>query len=143
MGELVTWLNEARDLGRLHPLLIVAVFIVVFLEIHPFQDGNGRLSRILTTLLLLQGVVMPMCRTARLKALSRTARKATIWPCAEPKAQSARTSRIGSPGLCSSCAPCSSSSAASPSRSSAKKPSSPICPSWPSRFSIMSATKVA
>ncbi|MBP9094050.1 Fic family protein [bacterium] len=53
MAELVAWLAEARDL-RLHPLLIVAVFIVVFLEIHPFQDGNGRLSRILTTLLLLQ-----------------------------------------------------------------------------------------
>ena len=54
MGELVTWLKEARELGRIHPLLIVAVFIVVFLEIHPFQDGNGRLSRALTTLLLLQ-----------------------------------------------------------------------------------------
>lgn len=54
MAELVTWLNEARELRRLHPLLIVAIFTVVFLEIHPFQDGNGRLSRILTTLLLLQ-----------------------------------------------------------------------------------------
>ncbi|MCB1771693.1 MAG: Fic family protein [Candidatus Competibacteraceae bacterium] len=54
MAELVAWVNEARELGRLHPLLIVAVFIVVFLEIHPFQDGNGRLSRVLTTLLLLQ-----------------------------------------------------------------------------------------
>ena len=54
MAELVQWLNNARELGRLHPLLIIAVFIVVFLEIHPFQDGNGRLSRILTTLLLLQ-----------------------------------------------------------------------------------------
>jgi len=54
MRDLVTWLNEARDLKRLHPLLAIAVFIVVFLEIHPFQDGNGRLSRILTTLLLLQ-----------------------------------------------------------------------------------------
>ena len=54
MSELVAWLRDAREIGRLHPLLIVAVFTVTFLEIHPFQDGNGRLSRILTTLLLLQ-----------------------------------------------------------------------------------------
>lgn len=54
MAELVAWLDDVRATGRLHPLLIVAVFTVVFLEIHPFQDGNGRLSRILTTLLLLQ-----------------------------------------------------------------------------------------
>ncbi len=54
MAELVQWLNDARELKRIHPLLIAAAFIVVFLEIHPFQDGNGRLSRVLTTLLLLQ-----------------------------------------------------------------------------------------
>jgi Fic family protein len=54
MAELVAWLDEVRELKRTHPLLVVAVFIVVFLEIHPFQDGNGRLSRVLTTLLLLQ-----------------------------------------------------------------------------------------
>lgn len=54
MTELIAWLKDARELGRIHPLLIVAVFVVAFLEIHPFQDGNGRLSRILTTLLLLQ-----------------------------------------------------------------------------------------
>ncbi|WP_299690260.1 Fic family protein [Hydrocarboniphaga sp.] len=54
MTELFAWLRDARELRRLHPLLIVAVWTVVFLEIHPFQDGNGRLSRILTTLLLLQ-----------------------------------------------------------------------------------------
>ena len=52
--ELVGWLTAQRQLRRLHPLLVIAVFTVVFLEIHPFQDGNGRLSRILTTLLLLQ-----------------------------------------------------------------------------------------
>ena len=54
MAELIAWLSEALDLKRLHSLLIVAVFTVTFLEIHPFQDGNGRLSRILTMLLLLQ-----------------------------------------------------------------------------------------
>jgi Fic family protein len=54
MTELLKWLNDARELKRIHPLLIVAVFTVTFLKIHPFQDGNGRLSRILTTLLLLQ-----------------------------------------------------------------------------------------
>ena len=54
MTELVTWVNQEREAARLHPLLIIALCVVVFLEIHPFQDGNGRLSRVLTTLLLLQ-----------------------------------------------------------------------------------------
>ena len=40
--------------GSCCPLLVIAIFVVVFLEIHPFQDGNGRLSRVLTTLLLLR-----------------------------------------------------------------------------------------
>ncbi len=54
MTELLAWVDDERDNAVLHPLLIVAIFVVVFLEIHPFQDGNGRLSRVLTTLLLLQ-----------------------------------------------------------------------------------------
>lgn len=54
MEELVRWANKAVAESSLHPLLIVAVFVVVFLAIHPFQDGNGRLSRILTTLMLLR-----------------------------------------------------------------------------------------
>ena len=54
MKELVNWVSQERDSAQLHPLLIISVFVVVFLEIHPFQDGNGRLSRVLTTLLLLQ-----------------------------------------------------------------------------------------
>nr|WP_315204019.1 Fic family protein [uncultured Albidiferax sp.] len=54
MAELVDWVNGERDKAQLHPLLIIAIFVVVFLEIHPFQNGNGRLSRVLTTLLLIQ-----------------------------------------------------------------------------------------
>ena len=54
MQELVSWVNDERHKAELHPLLIIGVFVVVFLEIHPFQDGNGRLSRVLTSLLLMQ-----------------------------------------------------------------------------------------
>lgn len=54
MKELIDWVNQEREKAQLHPLLVISVFTVVFLEIHPFQDGNGRLSRVLTTLLLLQ-----------------------------------------------------------------------------------------
>ncbi|MEX0962715.1 MAG: Fic family protein [Pseudohongiellaceae bacterium] len=54
MEELVQWASKAFDESAMHPLLIIAVFNVVFLAVHPFQDGNGRLSRILTTLLLLR-----------------------------------------------------------------------------------------
>ncbi|MGQ0563563.1 MAG: Fic family protein [Gemmobacter sp.] len=54
MTELVEWYNAASEDGTLHPLLLIGIFVVVFLEIHPFQDGNGRLSRVLTTLLLLR-----------------------------------------------------------------------------------------
>jgi Fic family protein len=48
MTELVTWFGEAIEEKRLHPLLVIAIFTVVFLAIHPFQD------RILTTLMLLR-----------------------------------------------------------------------------------------
>ena len=54
MESLVAWTNKAIEQREHHPLLIIAVFVVRFLAIHPFQDGNGRLSRALTTLLLLR-----------------------------------------------------------------------------------------
>lgn len=54
MQELIYWVKEELDTKNLHPLLVIGLFVVMFLAIHPFQDGNGRLSRILTTFLLLK-----------------------------------------------------------------------------------------
>jgi Fic family protein len=54
MEALVGWTRKSLEEDAQHPLLVIAAFIVTFLAIHPFQDGNGRLSRVLTTLLLLR-----------------------------------------------------------------------------------------
>lgn len=54
MEELTVETKAALEENALHPLIVIGAFIVRFLAIHPFQDGNGRLSRILTTLLLLR-----------------------------------------------------------------------------------------
>jgi Fic family protein len=54
MLELVEWAQQAIIERKIHPLLTIGNFVVEFLAIHPFEDGNGRLSRILTNLLLLQ-----------------------------------------------------------------------------------------
>lgn len=51
MRELITWYNKDKDT---HPLVKSSVFSYEFVSIHPFQDGNGRLSRLLSTLLLLK-----------------------------------------------------------------------------------------
>lgn len=54
MEELLADTQASFTEGKLHPLLIIAIFVVRLLAIHPFQDGNGRLSRALTTYLLLK-----------------------------------------------------------------------------------------
>lgn len=50
----IEWTNEEFEKGNTHPLLVIANFIFEFLAIHPFRDGNGRISRALTNLLLLK-----------------------------------------------------------------------------------------
>lgn len=54
MHDLVEWMQKALSENKYHPLLVIGNFLVEFLKIHPFTDGNGRLSRVLTNLLLLQ-----------------------------------------------------------------------------------------
>jgi Fic family protein len=54
MNYLIEWTNEQITSKSIHPLIIIGLFIYEFLSIHPFQDGNGRLSRLLTYLLLLK-----------------------------------------------------------------------------------------
>jgi len=67
MTELVQWTATTLSQRELHPLLVIAAFVVRFLAIHPFQDGNGRLSRIVTTLLLLRAGYgyVPYCSLER------------------------------------------------------------------------------
>ncbi|MFC1483156.1 Fic family protein [Candidatus Margulisiibacteriota bacterium] len=68
MKELIHWTNNELKAKKFHPLLVIGIFIVTFLAIHPFQDGNGRLSRVLTTLLLLQNnySYVPYCSLERI-----------------------------------------------------------------------------
>ena len=88
MRELVQWANDTFDDHFLHPIITIGVFIVHFLAIHPFIDGNGRLSRALTILLMLKNKYryMPYAslesmieanKDAYYRALRNTQR--TIW----------------------------------------------------------------
>ncbi|TAN57789.1 Fic family protein [Patescibacteria group bacterium] len=54
MEAILSWTNKQFETGEVHPLLVIANFIFEFLAIHPFKDGNGRMSRALTNLLLLK-----------------------------------------------------------------------------------------
>ncbi|MDE2133934.1 MAG: Fic family protein [Alphaproteobacteria bacterium] len=54
MRSAIEWANRELENGETHPLLVIANFIFEFLAIHPFADGNGRVSRALTNLLLLR-----------------------------------------------------------------------------------------
>jgi len=58
MDDVLEWLKERQEKKDIHPLVMIANFIFEFLAIHPFQDGNGRLSRGLTNLMMLQNGYM-------------------------------------------------------------------------------------
>ena len=54
MDELHAAFLRTRDAGEHHPLLVIGCYVLDFLAIHPFSDGNGRMARLLTLLLLYQ-----------------------------------------------------------------------------------------
>ncbi|MDP3973919.1 MAG: Fic family protein [Candidatus Daviesbacteria bacterium] len=51
LGDLLEWLKKAKAEG-IHPIIIAGIFHLEFVSIHPFTDGNGRVTRLLTQLLL-------------------------------------------------------------------------------------------
>ena len=63
MGDLMQWYRTETQKGNLHPLIIAATFHYRFVAIHPFDDGNGRMARLLTNLILMQGGYVPVIIT--------------------------------------------------------------------------------
>lgn len=60
MQELMEWYKEANQNKETHPLVLAALFHYKFVAIHPFDDGNGRLSRILMNLILMRNGFPPV-----------------------------------------------------------------------------------
>jgi Fic family protein len=60
MAELLAWYRREEEAGALHPLVLAATFHWRFVAIHPFDDGNGRMARLLTNLILMQHGFVPM-----------------------------------------------------------------------------------
>jgi len=60
MGELLAWYRREAKVGELHPLVLAATFHYRFVAIHPFDDGNGRMARLLTNLILMQHGLVPV-----------------------------------------------------------------------------------
>ena len=60
MGDLLAWYRREAGRGVLHPLLLAATFHYRFVAIHPFDDGNGRMARLLMNLLLMQYGYVPI-----------------------------------------------------------------------------------
>lgn len=60
MGDLMQWYRKETDKGELHPLILAATFHYRFVAIHPFDDGNGRMARLLMNLILMQAGYVPV-----------------------------------------------------------------------------------
>ena len=87
MHELMEWYNEISKDTDIHPVVIAALFHHKFVSIHPFDDGNGRLSRILMNLILMQKgyppVVIKMDDRQNYYSLLNRADNGDSWPFVE------------------------------------------------------------
>ncbi|HMS09711.1 MAG TPA: Fic family protein [Pyrinomonadaceae bacterium] len=54
MQELVEWFRAEKERAELDPIVLAALFHYKFIRIHPFDDGNGRVARILMNFILMQ-----------------------------------------------------------------------------------------
>lgn len=60
MADLMKWYSEAFKIDEIHPLVLASLFHHKFVEIHPFDDGNGRLGRILMNFILMRKKLPPI-----------------------------------------------------------------------------------
>ena len=54
MTDLVDWYNEAEKEGKLSPIELAALFHYRYIRIHPFEDGNGRIARLMVNFILMR-----------------------------------------------------------------------------------------
>jgi len=60
MNELMVWLNENYKNSEIHPIVLAGIFHHKFVAIHPFDDGNGRMARLLMNLILMHKFYPPI-----------------------------------------------------------------------------------
>jgi len=135
MTELVSWFEQSQQEG-LHPLIAIGLFVVVFLEIHPFQDGNGRLSRVLTTLLLLRAgyAYVPF---SSLESVIEQSKERYYLALRRTQGTIRTDAPDWTPWLTFFLTPCNARCADCARRWSASGCCSPSCPTWPSKSSTM------
>ncbi|MEM7345016.1 MAG: Fic family protein [Chloroflexota bacterium] len=60
MNDLMAWYHQTIQAQTVHPVILAATFHYRFLAIHPFDDGNGRLARLLLNFILMQHGYQPV-----------------------------------------------------------------------------------